>query len=262
MHIDPDDIDPDDIDPDDIDPDDIDRVAPTRRPELRPSGTQRWRDLLFVHWSVPAEALRPLVPAALALDTFEGRCWVGIVPFAMRRIRSAWMPRAVGLDFLETNLRTYVHHEGRPGVYFFSLEASSWLAVKVARAMWKLPYFHARMSTSREGDVTQYETVRRSDGAHLSVRHRVGEALGPSPVGTFEHFLLERYLLFSLRGEQLLEGQVHHTPYPAHRAEVLELDEGLFEAAGLPPARGLPEVAHYAPGVDVEVFGPWPARSV
>jgi hypothetical protein len=240
---------------------DLDRIAPTRRPDARPTGTQRWRDLLFVHWRVPAEALRPLVPAALELDRFDGACWVGVVPFVMRDVRSAWMPRGVGLSFLETNLRTYVHHRGRPGVYFFSLEAASWLAVKVARVAWKLPYFHARMRMHRDGDEVAYDSVRRgAEAARLAVRYRVGEALGASAPGTFEHFLLERYLLYSVRGEALLEGQVHHPPYPAHRAELLAIDEGLREAAGLPPDEAPPAVVHYAPGVDVEVFGPWPAR--
>ena len=237
----------------------IDRIGPTRRPDLRPTGTQKWRDLLFVHWSVPAEALRPLVPSALELDLHEGRAWVGVVPFLMEDVRSSWMPPGIGLDFLETNLRTYVFHEDRPGVYFFSLEAASWLAVQVARSAWKLPYFHATMETSNEDGVVSYRSTRRSeDGARLFARYRVGDALGASAPGSFDHFLLERYLLFSMRGEALLEGQVHHVPYPAHRAEVLELDETLLAASGIERAMGLPEVAHFSPGVDVEVFGPWP----
>lgn len=234
----------------------VDRIAPTRRPEGPNAGTQRWRELLFAHWEVSAEALRAVVPDAFELDGHEGRFFVGVVPFVMRDIRPAWMPRGLGLDFLETNLRTYVLHDGKPGVWFFSLEASSWLAVKAARAVWRLPYHHARMATSRDGGVIRYETTRRSDGARLSVRYRVGDALGPSAPGTLEHFLLERYLLFAIRGGGVLEGQVHHAPYPAHRAEVLALDESLVAAAGLPPTDGPPATVHFAPGVDVEVFGP------
>lgn len=238
----------------------IDRITPTRRPALRPVGTQRWRELLFLHWCVSRDALRALVPASLELDTYDGRAWVGLVPFVMRDIRSAWMPRSFGLDFLETNLRTYVHHRGRPGVYFFSLEASSWLAVEVARAVWKLPYEHARMSTSRDGDTIDYASTRKRDpSARCRVRYTVGEALGPSEPGSLEHFFLERYLLFSERAGRLFEGQVHHAPYPAHRVEVHALDEGLFAAAGLPPTTRPPELLHYSPGVDVDVFGPWPA---
>lgn len=236
----------------------IDRIAPTRRPDEEESGTQVWKDLLFVHWSVPRDAMRAVVPAPLELDEHDGRCWVGAVPFKMRDIRTSWMPRVAGLDFLETNLRTYVTYGDRPGVYFFSLEASSWLAVKVARAVWKLPYFYATMSEHSDGDLRSYTSVRREGGRRFHARFRVGEELGPSKPGTFEHFLLERYLLFSMQGDAVLEGQVHHAPYPAYRAEVLELDEQLVEAAGLPPTEGLPEVAHFSPGVDVSVYGPWP----
>ncbi|MFK7985197.1 MAG: YqjF family protein [Sandaracinaceae bacterium] len=237
----------------------LDRITPTRRPERSNDGTQRWRELLFVHWEVDEEALRALVPARLSLDAYEGTHYVGLVPFKMRGTRTSWMPRGTGLDFLETNLRCYVHYEGRPGVYFFSLEAASWLAVRVARAVWKLPYHHASMAAMEDGAEVHY-TSRRKDGsgANLDVRYRVGDPLGPSLPGSLEHFLLERYLLFSERGEQLLEGQVHHVPYPAHHAEVLALDEGLIAAAGLPAPARAPDLAHYAPGVDVEVFGPWP----
>lgn len=237
----------------------IDRIAPTRRPDKEESGTQVWKDLLFVHWSVPREAMRAVVPAPLELDEHGGKCWVGAVPFKMRDIRTSWMPRRAGLDFLETNLRTYVTYKDRPGVYFFSLEASSWLAVKVARTVWKLPYFHATMSEHSEGNVRSYTSVRREGSRRFHARFRVGEELGPSKAGTFEHFLLERYLLFSMKDDEVLEGQVHHVPYPAFQAEVLELEEQLVEAAGLPPTEGLPEIAHYSPGVDVSVFGPWPA---
>ena len=98
---------------------DLDRVAPTRRPPGPAAGTQRWRELLFVHWSFPADVVRALVPPALELDLWRGRAWVGLVPFRMEATRTSWMPRGTGLTFLETNLRTYVHRDGAPGVYFF-----------------------------------------------------------------------------------------------------------------------------------------------
>ena len=236
----------------------VDRIAPTRRPEGKNTGTQLWRELLFLHWKVPVEALRPLVPARLSLDLWEGEAYVGVVPFLMREIAPSWWPKALGFDFLECNLRTYVHLEGEgPGVYFFSLEASSWLAVQAARVGWGLPYHHARMSTSTVEDVVAYETVRRGDGAKHAVKYRVGEALGPSVAGSLEHFLLERYLLYSEKGGQLVKGQVHHPPYPAQRATVLEVEDSLIAAAGSPAVEGPPALVHYAAGVDVEVFSPY-----
>lgn len=239
---------------------DLDRLTPTRRPNDRPiSGYQNWRDLLFVHWRYPAAAVRALVPRELELDLYDDVAWVGLVPFEMKGIRLGWAPKAFGMDFLETNLRTYVHYRGEPGVFFFSLEASSLLAVKGARWGWSLPYFHASMTADRTGDELHYASRRRGDpSASLDVRFRVGEELGASPLGTFEHFLLERYYLFSIHRGRIHKGHVHHVPYPARKATVLSLEDGLIQAAGLERARTLPDTAHFSSGVDVEVFGPWP----
>jgi uncharacterized protein len=235
----------------------LDRLSPRVRPRGLPSGHQRWRDLLFVHFAYPADEVRRLVPAELELDLWDGMAWVGIVPFAMGAVRLRLQPRALGLSFLETNLRTYVHHRGKPGVYFFSLEASSLLAVKAARWGWGLPYHHASMRMTEADGTLAYATTRRSDPrARCSARCRPGEVLGACVPGTFEFFLLERYCLFSVRRGRVLKGHVHHVPYPAQRVELLELSEGLTEAAGLRPPGRPPEVAHFSRGVDVEVFGP------
>jgi uncharacterized protein len=235
----------------------IDRVAPTRRPNGPNAGTQGWRELLFAHWSFPPEIVRPLVPDVLELDLWEGRAWVGLVPFKMEDIRPSFVPRALALDFLETNLRTYVISRDEPGVWFFSLEASSLLAVRAARLIWGLPYFPAEMLASKEGDRFRYTSRRRGQHADLDVEWEIGERLGPSKVGTFEHFLLERYLLFATKNGTLRKGQVHHVAYPAQRAKVLRLEESLLRAAGLPAPERAPEIVHYASGVDVEVFGPF-----
>lgn len=207
---------------------------------------------------MPVDAVRALIPERLELDLWEGEAYVGIVPFLMRDIAPSWLPNAMAFNFLECNLRTYVHHDGRPGVWFFSLEASSWLAVQAARTGWGLPYHHARMSHHREGDEARFETVRRSDGATLKTRYRVGELLGPSKPGTLEHFFLERYLLYSVKGGRIELGQIHHTPYPARSVEVLEIEDSLVAAAGMPAVSGPPALMHFSEGVDVEVFAPRP----
>jgi uncharacterized protein len=236
----------------------LDRISPTRRPDGANAGTQNWRELLFVHWALPLDAVRPLIPKAIELDPWDGRAWVGLVPFRMQQIRPSWLPRALALDFLELNLRTYVHFRGRPAVWFFSLEASSWLAVRAARAGWSLPYHHAKMTTSREGDRIRFDSTRRSDGSRFDVEYEIGEELGPSVPGTHEHFLLERYLLLSQRRGAILEGQVHHTPYVAHRARLARVHDDLIAAAGMPRREGPPDAVHSSAGVDVEVFGPGP----
>lgn len=210
--------------------------------------------MLFMHWPVPVEAMRAAVPESFELDLHEGVSYVGVVPFEMEGVRPRFLPEVAALAFPETNVRTYVLRNGEPGVYFFSLEALSRLAVATARAAFSLPYHHARMSLRENDGIVHYVTERTATGVRHEVRYRIGEFLGPSSPGTLEHFLLERYLLFTERRGAPFRGQVHHAPYPAHRAEVLDVSDQLVFAAGLPALRGMPTYAHYSPGVDVEVF--------
>jgi uncharacterized protein len=232
----------------------MDRLAPTRRPEGPAAAPHAWRELLFVHWEVPVERVRALVPPDLEVDTFEGRAFVGLVPFTMPRVTVPWLP--VTLAFHETNVRTYVHRAGRdPGVWFFSLDAASRLAVLGARALFHLPYHFARMRLERRGDAVAYESQRRWPGprpATLRATWTVGRALGSAAPGTLEHFLCERYVLYARRGERLHQGRVHHPPYPLHEARLDVLEDGLVRAAGFDV--GAPMSVLYSPGVDVEVF--------
>lgn len=232
----------------------IDRIGPTRRPDRKPQGFQKWRSLLFMHWTVPVAELRPLLPEMLELDLFEGQAYVGVVPFAMEAVRPWWCPESLGFSFLETNVRTYVVYDNQPGVYFLSLEAASRIAVWAARRFWSLPYYFANMSMRQDGDVTRYVTKRSRTGVTHQVSYRVGESLGPSQPDSLEFFFLERYLLFAERRRELLVGQVHHSPYPAKSAEILQVNDDLMEAAGLPATDQLPVLAHFSEGVDVEVF--------
>jgi hypothetical protein len=219
---------------------------------------QSWRHLGFLHWEVAAEALRRLVPEALAIDTFDGRAFVGLVPFTMHGVRPAWSPALPGMSrFHEVNVRTYVHRGGRePGVYFFSLDAASRLAVIGARTFWRLPYHFAAMDLRQEGDAILYSSTRRWPGpkpADCRLRYRpLGEAT-PARPDSLEHFLAERYLLYTTSRGRLLRGRVHHGPYPVQAAECPELHETLIQAAGITKPSDSPLV-HYAAGVDVEVF--------
>jgi uncharacterized protein YqjF (DUF2071 family) len=238
----------------------IDRIEPTRRPSRPAQGRQRWRTLLFLHWEVPVETLRPLVPERLTIDTFEGRAFVGLVPFTMQGVRPwRWAPPVPGAgSFHETNVRTYVYLEGAgPGVWFFSLDAASSLAVLAGRRLWRLPYCRADMQLYVVSDAVEYRARRmwpEPNKAALDLPYRVGERLEASAPGTLQHFLAERYLLYA-QGPKgtLLRGQVHHAPYPLHAATVSRLDESLLAAAGI-AREGEPMSALYSPGVDVEVF--------
>jgi len=236
----------------------IDRITPTQRPLGWPIGCQRWHSLLFLHWPVPEAVLRPLVPRELAIDCYDGVAYVGLIPFAIEQARPNLGPLPLGLAFLETNVRTYVHVDGKdPGVYFFSLDAASRLAVAGARLGFGLPYYHARMQMRAHDGVVDYAlrrlTGRRGD---LALRYAVGAPLGPAVPGTLEHFLVERYLLHVRRRDGLWTTQVHHRPYPLYQARLLALRERLLPADGLPPAAGPPSLVHYASLVDVDVFAP------
>lgn len=237
---------------------DLDRLSSIQRPDGRPAGFQRWRNLLFLHWEVPAPAVQALLPPGLTVDTFEGRAYVGVVPFTMRDVSPWWAPSVPGIsNFHELNVRTYVHRDGEhPAVWFFSLDAAATIAVLLARLGWSLPYYRASMSMKVDGDEVEYRSRRWFAGerpAELEVRYRVGAPLGVTLPGTFEHFLAERYLLISKRGDGFMLGQVHHRAYPLHRAEVVELSETMVVASGLPAPEGAPHVL-YSPGVDVDVY--------
>ena len=236
----------------------MDRISPTRRPGDRVVMYQKWRTLLFLHWEVPAGLLSGLLPPGLTLDTYEGRAFIGLVPFTMKGVRPAWLPPFAPLsDFHETNVRTYVHHEGKdPGVWFFSLDAANSIAVRLARAWFKLPYHFARMELTRQAQAVSYRSERLWP-APLPGRCEVrceptGEAAGSTP-GTLQHFLVERYFLYTAHGGALWRGQVHHPPYQVRGADVEGLDESLLAAAGLPRPAEAP-LALFSEGVNVDVF--------
>lgn len=235
---------------------DLDRIAPRQRPLEPAVGTQSWRRLLFLHWIVPMEVLKPLVPAPLELDLFRGCAYVGLVPFQMLNVRMKGWPWRVTGDFGETNVRTYVSYRGRPGVYFFSLDAGSMRAVLGARVGWQLPYFWSKMRETRDGERIRYSVRRRYSEARLDVAYRVlpsGEMVNEE-ARELADFLLERYLLFVVQGQKVIEGQVHHVPYPVQPVDVLYLNDTLLSSAGIDVGRRPPVVAHWSPGVDVELF--------
>lgn len=239
-------------------PADPDARAGRPRPRRPWSIAMRWHDLAFLHWPVAPSVLRAQLPVGLELDTFDGAAWLGVVPFRMSAVRPRWLPALPGLSaFPEINLRTYVCAEGKPGVWFFSLDVTRSLAVRVARSAFHLPYFRARMRVEREGEWIRYASRRRGPGtqAGFAGRYRpAGEVFRAAP-GSIDAWLTERYCLYTAdRRGRLLRGDIDHAPWPLQRAAVELQDNTLADGAGLPPTRGEP-LAHFARRLDVVAWG-------
>jgi uncharacterized protein YqjF (DUF2071 family) len=245
--------------------DDLERLAMRRKPKELPLMRQRWSRLAFLHWSVDPLSLAALLPPGLELDTWEGKAFVGIVPFAIDRGRFAFLPPLPGMSaFDEVNVRTYVHRRGRdPGVWFFSLDAASRLAVWGARAVYKLPYFPASIFLrSDAGGRTSFVSQRNGGRPRFACSYEPTSAASEARPGTEEFFLLERYLLYSWDGSYLRSARVWHHPYPMATARVGELEsDELLSAAGIELASPEPPLAHYAEEVDVRIYAPSRVRA-
>jgi uncharacterized protein YqjF (DUF2071 family) len=228
------------------------RQKPTGR---RPAMYQRWGNLLFLHWQCDPDEIARRLPAGLSLDLFEGAAWIGIVPFFMRAVRPVWSPPIPGLsNFLELNLRTYVRDSnGRPGVWFFSLDANQLLAIWAGRRFFSLAYVQAKMRARTTPDMwIEYESSRA--GVSLEYRYRPSGAPFEAKPGSLEFFLIERYRLFAFRRGSLLSGRVYHEPYQLRAVSVDRADTGLFSLNGLSIPNGKPEHQIFASGVDVSVY--------
>jgi uncharacterized protein YqjF (DUF2071 family) len=226
---------------------------------------QNWHHLLFLHWEVPPGELQSLLPAGLDLDTFEGKAYVGLVPFTITGIRASLTPPLPWISsFHEVNVRTYVRRNGGdPGVWFFSLDASSSIGVAAARAAYKLPYFNASIDFEASDDtmpVIDFHS-RRHDSrgampANCHARYQPTEgAVTHAAPGTLDFFLIERYVLYSVDGDHNLHSaRVYHDPYSIQRVDLLDLDETLVWAAKIKRPESAP-IRHYAREVAVRVYG-------
>jgi len=209
---------------------------------------QTWDHLLFAHWRVDADALRALVPEQLPLDLFDGEAWIGITPFRVTGFRlRGTPPLPVVSSFLETNVRTYVTYDGKPGIWFFTLDAESQLAVEAAKRTYRLPYHHARMRATRRGAWIDYRTSRI--GAELDASYRPDGAVEQAAAGTLEYFLTERYCLYAADDASLYRAEIHHGPWPLQAADA-ELRENTMSPIALD---GDP-LLHYSERQDVVIW--------
>lgn len=218
---------------------------------------QTWHDLLFAHRPLPAEQMRPLVPAQLMLDTFDGQCWVGVIPFHMSGIHGRALPPLPGLSrFPELNVRTYVTYGGRPGVYFFSLDAANLPAVWAARTFYRLPYFHAAMSSKDLGGNIHYHCRRIHCGAEFHGCYRPTTETRLREGGSIEHWLTERYCLYTTHHDQVYRGEIHHQPWPLQDAEAEFGTNTIAAAVGISLPCAAP-MLHFARRLEVLI---WPLR--
>lgn len=222
---------------------------------------QRWSNLLFAHWPIKADIIAPYIPEDLTLDTFDGEAWLSVVPFYMSHVRPRYTVALPWLSFFpELNVRTYVIHEGKPGVLFFSLDAGNPLAVFIARTWYRLPYFNAAMSLQNFADGHVRYVSRRWDrrnpgGVFEAEYHPTSEVYLPQP-GTLDYFLTERYGLYTYdKNGGIYRGDIHHVPWPIQQAEA-EIVRNSVAPFSLPKTE---PVMHFVKELDIVA---WAIRAV
>ena len=236
---------------------DLDRLAVRKRPSGHPIMHQNWGKLLFMHWRIDARVLRPLIPARLEIDTFDGSAWIAITPFTMWNIRAfpPFVPPVPGFSSLhELNVRTYVHLDRVPGVWFFSLDCNSAAAVFAARSLFFLPYYNAAIDIEEHARRIDYALARKEDPpAELQASWQIGETMPYSHPGSLEFFLTERYCLYSAHDRDLYRARIYHQPWPLQTATLTSLSSNMIESLGLPTPKDEP-LLHYAEEISVDIW--------
>jgi len=220
---------------------------------------QPWHDLLFAHWQIAYDVIRKLVPEPLALDSFHGQCWIAVTPFHMSGVRARGLPALPGLSrFPELNVRTYVTLDDKPGVFFFSLDAANLPAVFAARTVYRLPYFHADMSVDVKPNSVRYHSHRyRREAEFRGVYGPVGE-VQLRRHGTLEHWLTERYCLYTVAKGRVYRGEIHHQQWPLQDADA-EIETNTMAASAGVALPNTKPLLHFSRRLDVLV---WPLRRV
>lgn len=239
----------------------VDRLSIRERPEGLPIMYQSWRKLLFMHWPLAPEVLRPFIPEKLRIDTYQGQAWIAVTPFIVRHARPVFFPPLPLLShFSEINVRTYVHYEGVPGVWFFSLDASSVVAVVGARTAFHLPYHTADMDCRDDSSRITYRSSRLTapQPVEFEAGWQKGDLLGEAAPDSLEFFLVERYCLYAMHGVDLYRSRIHHPPWKLQRAELLSCRSTMIEGQRLPVPGGTP-LLHYSEIQDTAI---WPIKRV
>lgn len=221
---------------------------------------QDWIHLAFLHWALDPEQLRPLIPAPLRLDTFEGKAYLGLVPFLMDNVRPRFLPCVPGIShFPELNIRTYVIHDGKPGVLFFSLDATSRIAVELGRRFFHLPYVPARMRVDPNGETTRYSSQRHGytegENAFAARLHGPGDVYYAKN-GSLDHFLTERYCFYAASAAGSMTcGDIAHAPWPLRKGEAQIEQNSLLKQFSIQESTA-PDLVHISSGVQVLGWAP------
>jgi uncharacterized protein len=221
---------------------------------------QKWRNLLFAHWPVPVDVLRPYIPRALSLDTFDGSAWIGVTPFVLDGLRFRPLPPVPGISrFAEINVRTYVTAGDKPGVFFFSLDAASRAAVLGARITYGLPYFFTHALVDSIADGINYRCTRddrRGHPATFRAQYRPSERVFNAEPGTIEYFLTERYCLYAVRRRnRIWRAEIDHVDWPLQIAQA-EIGTNTMAAAAGIDLPDQPTLLHFSRFIDVQVWRP------
>ncbi|MFK7910859.1 MAG: YqjF family protein [Akkermansiaceae bacterium] len=238
-------------------PTEAQRLAERQPPHSPVVMKQDWAHLLFLHWEIEPEKIQDTLPPGLSVDTHQDKAYLGLVPFFMERIRPAYCPAVPGISwFQELNFRTYVHDEqGRPGVWFYALECNQWLAVKIARRLFHLPYQHAKMASSKNKGTLTYSSKRKGCDQLQTFQYPAELSHSKtSEQGTLEFFLLERYKLFSADKNGIIHsGVVHHKPYQFQEVEITDYSTKLFSLCGFEEPNSPPVSSLIAETVSVDI---------
>ena len=238
-------------------PTDVDRLEARHRPHGQPVMHQDWRNLLFIHWRIDESILRPHIPKSLQIDTYGKSAWIAMTPFTMSDIRAfpPFVPPVPGLDSMEElNVRTYVHHKGVPGVWFFSLDANSRALVLGARTFFHLPYYNSDIRMDGKYKL-KYRLKRRDDPpAAFKAEWSVGKALPQSQPGSREFFLTERYILYTEFEGELYRARIYHEPWQLFAAELTNFSASMLEPKQIPQPKTQP-ILHHAEQVSVDIWG-------
>jgi uncharacterized protein len=220
-------------------------------------GRQSWCDLLFAHWPLPVEVLRALVPAPLRVQEFAGSAWLGVVPFRMRDVMLRGVPALPWISaFAELNVRTYVEHGGKPGVWFLSLDATNPLAVWGGRKLFHLPYERAAIDIVTAASEFSYRLQRADTRVRFDASYAPASEVYEAQPGTLEHFLTERYCLYARTPSgSVYRTDVHHLPWPLQRARAEIRCNTMAGAHGITLPND-PPLLHFAARVDVAIWAP------